>query len=59
MDWVAGHLTITVGMGAGHLLIKIAHRAGHLTNFFKCPEFARGGMLVAGIDVHIAKCKCS
>ena len=49
MDWGAGHLTILVGPEVGHLPAEIACRAGHLTNFFKCPGFARG-MLAAGID---------
>ena len=55
VDWRAGHLTTTEGTVAGQLLTKIARRAGHLI-FFKCPGYARGllgGMLAAGIDLHI------
>ena len=47
----------TDGGGGGHLLTKNARRARHLINFLKCPVFgrgfARGGMLAAGIDLHI------
>ena len=42
MNWRAGHLTTTEGMGGGHLPKKIARRAGHLSDFFKCPGYARG-----------------
>ena len=44
---------------AGHLTTKTTRRAGHLTDFFRCPGFAKGftrrGMLAAEIDSHIMK----
>ena len=50
MDWRAGHLTTTEGMGAGHLPTKIACRVEHLKKILKCPG---GGMLATGIDSNI------
>ena len=50
--------TIFVGKcpvpGQQKLPTKITRRAGNLNSFFKCPGFARGGMLAVGIDSHIS-----
>ena len=35
------------------VVVVVVRRAGHLNNFFKCPEYARGGMFAPGIDSHI------
>ena len=51
MDWGAGHLTIIVGTGGGPFANKKCPQGRAFELFFKCP----GGMLAAGIDLHITK----
>ena len=57
MDWRAGHLTTTEGTGGRAFANKNCLQGRAFEIFFKCPGyarwFARGGMLAAGIDLHI------
>ena len=55
----AGHLTIVVGTGGGAFAKKNYPQGRAFVNFFQVPGVCTGGgMLVAGIDLHIIIKQC-
>ena len=50
-----GHLTIIVGTGGWAFANKNCPQSRAFHNFFKCPGFAGGEVIAAGIGSHITR----